>query len=181
MTTRLIEQLLQLFKIRRDAPPPTDAETKSPGAPLSPPLAPLAKRLNRNALTVAAVLMGMTVLTSVVVVHTGTGDTSASAATGQAAMPMAAPPEPPLLDRPVSRLSDPRAPNPGTDTGRTIDVSPDPFSLAGAQRPAKGAGTGHARGRAYRDALRESAVAATVERPQVPEGPLTSAAAPPAA
>src|SRR5438132_8210945 len=36
--------------------------------PLRPPL-PLAKRLNRNALTVSAVIMGMTVLTAVVVVH----------------------------------------------------------------------------------------------------------------
>src|SRR5260370_29342519 len=37
-------------------------------APLRPPL-PLAKRLNRNALTVAAVLMGITVLTAVVLVR----------------------------------------------------------------------------------------------------------------
>src|SRR5438132_69862 len=36
--------------------------------PLRPPL-PLAKRLNRNALIVSAVIMGMTVLTAVVVVH----------------------------------------------------------------------------------------------------------------
>jgi len=40
----------------------------SASAPLRPPL-PLAKRLNRNALTVAAVLMGITVLTAVVLVH----------------------------------------------------------------------------------------------------------------
>jgi len=115
-----------------------------------------------------------------VVVHTGTGDSGAGAATVQAPGPLAAPPEPTFLDRPVSGLTDPRATSPVTDPGRNIEVSPDPFSLAGAQRAAEGAGAGHARERAYRDALRESAVAATVEHPPAPEGPLTSAAAPPA-
>src|ERR1700688_1650548 len=36
------------------------------------PLLPLAKRLNRNALIVSAVILGMTVLTAVVVLHSGT-------------------------------------------------------------------------------------------------------------
>ena len=40
-----------------------------PATPQLRPPPPLAKRLNRNALTVAAVLMGMTVLTAVVVVR----------------------------------------------------------------------------------------------------------------
>jgi type IV secretory pathway VirB10-like protein len=43
----------------------------SPGAPPLRPSPPLAKRLNRNALTVAAVIMGMTVLTAVVVLNPG--------------------------------------------------------------------------------------------------------------
>src|SRR3989442_4789781 len=40
-----------------------------PAPPPLRPLLPLAKRLNRNALIVSAVIMGMTVLTAVVVVH----------------------------------------------------------------------------------------------------------------
>src|SRR6267378_3368806 len=40
-----------------------------PAPPPLRPLLPLAKRLNRNALIVSAVIMGMTVLTAVGVVH----------------------------------------------------------------------------------------------------------------
>src|SRR5260370_27700296 len=39
------------------------------GNPLLRPMLPLAKRLNRNALIVSVVIMGMTVLTAVVVLH----------------------------------------------------------------------------------------------------------------
>lgn len=55
------------FSRRRD---PSSGES-SPGAPPLRPSPPLAKRLNRNALTVAAVIMGMTVLTAVVVLNPG--------------------------------------------------------------------------------------------------------------
>src|SRR2546422_10748658 len=80
MTRRPIEGLLDLFAIRRNAARSPDAAASDPAAPLRPPPPPLAKRLNRNALTVAAGLIGMTVLTSVVVLNTGNGGGSASAA-----------------------------------------------------------------------------------------------------
>src|SRR5260370_29816930 len=81
--------------------------------PISPPLRPLpplAKRLNRNALTVGAVIMGMTVLTAVVVVYPSGGpqeQRSAPAAIDEAP-PM--PGRPAFLDEPV------RAPAARSDT-----------------------------------------------------------------
>src|SRR2546425_6088560 len=45
------------------------APQSMPAPPPLRPLLPLAKRLNRNAVTVSAVIMGMTVLTAIVVVH----------------------------------------------------------------------------------------------------------------
>jgi type IV secretory pathway VirB10-like protein len=51
-------------------PDPSAGESSPSASPLRPS-PPLAKRLNRNALTVAAVIMGMTVLTAVVVLNPG--------------------------------------------------------------------------------------------------------------
>jgi type IV secretory pathway VirB10-like protein len=51
-------------------PDPSPGESSAGASPLRPS-PPLAKRLNRNALTVAAVIMGMTVLTAVVVLNPG--------------------------------------------------------------------------------------------------------------
>ncbi len=91
---------------------------------LRPP-PPLAKRLNRNALTVAAVLMGMTVLTAVVVVRPSRGpeEKAAAASAGDEAPPL--PRRPAFLDEPV-RVSPPRPDTmpgaavvpPGVDPGR---------------------------------------------------------------
>lgn len=67
------------------------------------PLPPVAKRLNRNALTVAAVIMGMTVLTAVVVLNPGRSDQARSAdAVGVGAL--AQPSQPTFLDDPARGL-----------------------------------------------------------------------------
>src|SRR5437879_2898107 len=82
---------------RRTRSEPTDvAVTPS----LRPP-PPLAKRLNRNALTVAAVLMGMTVLTAVVLVRPSHDpqEKPAAPSPGDEAPPV--PSAPAFLDEPV--------------------------------------------------------------------------------
>src|SRR5207245_1890869 len=173
-----IEGLLYLFAIRRDAPRSPDTATSDSAAPLRPPLPPLAKRLNRNALTVAAVLMGMTVLTSVVVLNTGNGGGSASAAPIQAAAPVAAPPEPTFLNRPVTGAKDSRTTFPGTEAGRSAGFSPDAYLPTDASSPAGWAVSGPSRERAYREALRQSAVAPTGDNARPPSGPVSSPAAP---
>ena len=70
------------------------------GAPLRP-LPPLAKRLNRNALTVAAVIMGMTVLTAIVVLNPGTKEKSADTAPTNTDEAPPVPPRPAFLDEPA--------------------------------------------------------------------------------
>ena len=71
--------------------------TLDPG--LRPP-PPLAKRLNRNALTVAAVIMGMTVLTAVVVLNPGRKEGD-GASQGAVAGSLAPPTPPTFLDEPA--------------------------------------------------------------------------------
>ena len=71
------DQVLDLFAARYT----TDRESVARGS-LAPPRPPLAKRLNRNALTVAAILMGMTVIASLVVMN---GDSEAAAQASPAA------------------------------------------------------------------------------------------------
>jgi type IV secretory pathway VirB10-like protein len=89
---------------------------------IAPPLPPLAKRLNRNALTVAAVLMGITVITSLVVFNTGNHNVAESGgAWGPAEIP---PAQPTFLERPV------RAPT-GVATdgfGNHVDESGDAWT-----------------------------------------------------
>jgi len=70
MKARLRDRMREFF---------TRDQQRSPvgNAGLSSPRPPLAKRLNRNALTVAAVLMGMTVIASLMVLNTGAPDRSA--------------------------------------------------------------------------------------------------------
>lgn len=172
MSKRPIEGLLDLFAIRRDAP---DARTPDPSSPLRPPAPPLAKRLNRNALTVAAVLMGMTVLTSVVVLNTGNHGTSASAATAQVPSPVATPQQPTFLDRPVVDTTTPRAATQVTETGRYREFSPDLYSTAAAGPPAGSGVTENSRGRDYREALRQSAVAPTGDDARPPTGHMSGA------
>lgn len=70
----------------------------APGG-LSSPKPPLAKRLNQNALTVAAVLMGMTVIASLIVLNTGSPDRPAR--TGVSDQTAAQPSEPTFLQHAV--------------------------------------------------------------------------------
>jgi type IV secretion system protein VirB10 len=155
-----IEGLLDLFAVRRDAPGAADAGTSDRAPSLRPPAPPLAKRLNRNALTVAAVLMGMTVLTSVVVLNTGNSAGSANAAPIQAAAPVATPPEPTFLDRPVTAAPDARASS-MTETGQDSGISWDAYSAGTGGLPSGSGAAEHSRQREYREALRQSAVVAT--------------------
>src|SRR5437016_3630767 len=138
------------------------------------PLPPLAKRLNRNALTVAAVLMGMTVLTAVVVVRPSRGpeEKPAAASAGDEAPPV--PSRPAFLDEPV-RVSPPRPDTmpgaavvpPGVDPGRG-----GPPSLADTAAPyaasAANSSGASARERAYGAAVRSAAV---LREPDAPPSP----------
>jgi type IV secretion system protein TrbI len=143
------------------------------GTPQLRPLPPLAKRLNRNALTVAAVLMGMTVLTAIVVVRPShdTPDRSSTPAAVEEASP--APSRPAFLDEPV-RASPTRtdtAPGvpvgtPGTDPARGgLPAPPDtaapiPSSVGPSPRL-----------RSYRAALQSAAVLRSAETPPAPNAP----------
>lgn len=71
MTRQLGKELLDLFssETKKDETQPTD------DAPFAAPEPPVAKRLNRNALTVAAIIMGMTVIACLVVLR---GDSRAA-------------------------------------------------------------------------------------------------------
>ena len=124
---------------------------------LRPPL-PVAKRLNRNALTVAAVLMGMTVLTAVIVLDPR-ADKSGERARAPDEGPVSTS-EPTFLDEPVrSGLESGTAPvqaAEGSDVSQeTVDLSDDALDTAGLQE-ASGAdlsgvpetveGASHARG-----------------------------------
>ena len=151
---REIEGLLDLFALRRGAPRRPEAPTADPPPPVLPPKPPLAKRLNRNALTVAAVLMGMTVLTSIVVLNTGNSTGAAPAAPVTPTIP---PPTPTFLDRPV----------PGASPAPVSDMTGRPESPPNAwdtyPQSAMGPGISHvtqsSRERAYRAALQQPPVA----------------------
>jgi type IV secretory pathway VirB10-like protein len=73
-------------------------ETSSPLRPQPP----LAKRLNRNALTVAAIIMGMTVLTAIVVLNPGRENDERSAPAPNEDDTPRVPPRPAFLDQPPS-------------------------------------------------------------------------------
>jgi len=77
------------------------------------PAPPLAKRLNRNALTVAAVIMGMTVLTAIVLLNPAKESKATRAASENAENSPPVPARPVFLDEPLPR-SVPPAP---TDSG----------------------------------------------------------------
>src|SRR5712691_4363828 len=97
--------------------PHSDPGSMSGGPPLRP-LPPLAKRLNRNALTVGAVIMGMTVLTAVVVVHPSREAQEKPSAQPAADQGPAVPSRPAFLDEPV------RAPAARPDTGAAAGLVP---------------------------------------------------------
>ena len=99
--------------------------SQAPQAPLRP-APPIAKRLNRNALTVAAVIMGMTVLTAIVLLkpsEKGSIGSAARPATDEAPPP---PSRPVFLDEPV------RAPLRLGDTARGLDQPSGPPSVQSA-------------------------------------------------
>ncbi len=157
---RPIAGLLDLFALRRDAPHSPETPAPDRPVPVRSPPPPLAKRLNRNALTVAAVLMGMTVLTSVVVLNTGNRGGSASAAPVEPVTPANTPPTPAFLDRPVTG-----APDTQTNYTRERTQSPgipwDMYASNGGSPPSGSEVLEHSRLREYREALRQSAVAPT--------------------
>ena len=79
----------------------SDSERSTPPQPPLRPPPPIAKRLNRNALTVAAVIMGMTVLTAIVLLKPGE-QAGAGSATRPATDESPPPPSRPVfLDEPV--------------------------------------------------------------------------------
>lgn len=80
------------------------------------PLPPLAKRLNRNALTVGAVIMGMTVLTAVVVVRPSREPQEKASAATDESPPV--PSRPAFLDEPV------RAPSVPPDSAHGVALLP---------------------------------------------------------
>ena len=152
----------------------------APPAPLRPPL-PRPERLNRSALTVAAVVMGTLVLAAVVFVqptHSGGGDaherTRPPAQPAQGTFLDQAPPLPPapmtesrgvvpLGDTALRSSSIPANPARETAAGVTMD-SPNPYTTAYLASGAAGPRTANARADGYRAAL---------------EAPLTSASARP--
>jgi type IV secretory pathway VirB10-like protein len=83
---------------RRDPAPAEDTTTSLRPQP------PLAKRLNRNALTVAAVIMGMTVLTAIVILSPGRNPEKSNAPAA-IAEETPVPPRPSFLDEPVRQSS----------------------------------------------------------------------------
>ena len=122
MKRGLKAQVLDLF-----APDPSStSNTSAPSAtPLVPPPPPLAKRLNRNALTVAAVIMGMTVIACLVVVR---GDSRAATPRELADPTLSEPTSPTFLDR--------AAVAPSTSMTPTA-VTPVPETNAQTARPSR--------------------------------------------
>jgi type IV secretory pathway VirB10-like protein len=116
-----------------DSELPVGGEGNASAPPPSPlrPAPPVAKRLNRNALTVAATLAGITVLTVLVVtrpLHPNAAD-GASATSNQATPPM--PAHPAFLDQP------PKAPS-----AREGDSAPGDVAAGREGRRAAGDGAG---------------------------------------
>ena len=128
------------------------------------PLPPLAKRLNRNALTVGAVIMGMTVLTAVVVVYPSGGPQEKRSAPAAMDEAQPVPSRPAFLDEPV------RAPAARSDTAVPAGRLPPGVERALTPQPSVGDTTalypapsprpaGSApRERAYRAALASAAL-----------------------
>lgn len=95
MRRGLRAQVLDLFAA---APAGEAAPSTVPKPTLAPPQPPLAKRLNRNALTVAAVIMGMTVIACLVVLR---GDSHAASTRIAADPTLSEPTSPTFLDHPA--------------------------------------------------------------------------------
>lgn len=90
---------------------------------------PIAKRLNRNALTVAAVVMGMTVLTAIVVVSPSKEPSQPGATTAADEAPPV-PPRPSFLDQPARLPSPPAASVPEVPAAGSTVLGATPPSAA---------------------------------------------------
>ena len=143
------------------------------------PQPPLAKRLNRNALTVAAVIMGMTVLTAIVVLNPGSNENGTiSPVQASPDEPPPVPPRPAFLDEPARVSVDNGSPLVGTEaparaaasgvgsgmaTAQMASSAADPhtpFSTAVDDEQSKSAAPQEsARDRAYQAALSSSVLA----------------------
>jgi type IV secretory pathway VirB10-like protein len=110
----------RLFSRGNDAARPGEDVTTS-----LRPAPPIAKRLNRNALTVAAVVMGMTVLTAIVVVSPSKAPSQTGALTATTDEAPPAPPRPSFLDQPA-RVPPATASVPVVPTVPSMPVSPAP-------------------------------------------------------
>lgn len=108
-----------------------DVENADAGVPLRPPL-PIAKRLNRNALTLAAVVMGMTVLTVLVVLNPTKGSTLDRAPAPIATDGSVVPARPAFLDEPVRAV--PAPPNLASDSAHSA-ARPDTVSASSSVPP----------------------------------------------
>jgi type IV secretion system protein VirB10 len=106
------------FLQRRSRPEPVVDAGPSPLRPAPP----LAKRLNRNALTVAAVIMGMTVLTAVVVLSPGRQEGAAQPDQGATEAGPPIPSRPAFLDEPA------RVGSAGLDSARAVELELHDFA-----------------------------------------------------
>src|SRR5438105_5460465 len=87
------------------------------------PAPPLAKRLNRNALTVAAVIMGMTVLTAIVLLNPAKEGKATRAASENAENSPPVPARPVFLDEPLARTVPPAPTDIGSPTTQPAVVT----------------------------------------------------------
>lgn len=117
-----------LFRGRAGANP---EPTSDAGAPLRP-IPPIAKRLNRNALTVAAVIMGMTVLTAIVVLNPRKENKGTYATSASTEDLLESPSRPAFLDEPLRQSV--RNSNADTDAVRSSEA-PIPVTTLSAASP----------------------------------------------
>src|SRR5437667_23832 len=140
---------------RRTRSEPTDVLV----TPSLRPPPPLAKRLNRNALTVAAVIMGITVLTAVVVVRPSHDPQEKPAAPAGADEAPPLPSRPAFLDEPV------RASPTRPDTARGVALVPSGADGERAAR-ARGVALHAARGHGHPGAARHGNQIGPAGRPR---------------
>ena len=168
MKRGLKAQMLDLFAVD------PNATASPPSAALTAPQPPLAKRLNRNALTVAAVIMGMTVIACLVVLRGESGATAPRYTSDPAVNDS---PSPTFLDRPAraTSTSTPSIAPQGSAYG-SVPVRDSLITQVRAPQPASERDTyamatapGRSRDQAFEAALKRSAV----ER----EGPSTGTGA----
>jgi len=165
-----------------------------PTEDVTPPLRPappLAKRLNRNALTVAAVVMGMTVLTAIVLLNPGKESQVSRAASANAETVPQIPARPAFLDEPLPRslrtaTTDSSAPasQPTVNSGagepayHPLSAPSERASENGLARGVSQPRSESPRERGYQAALMSSAVPGGVRPEPSPKTPGDSPAAP---